>query len=63
MASVDYILHFFGEQPPVRLNGLTTSAQTLLLSQKGTFLIQPSFSLLAQTYLCGNAASINIMYP
>jgi hypothetical protein len=29
----------FSEQPPVRLAGLTTSAQTLLLYQKGSFLI------------------------
>jgi hypothetical protein len=37
MAAVNYILHFFSEQPPVRLTRPTTSTQTLLLSHKRPF--------------------------
>jgi hypothetical protein len=32
------MLHFFCEQPLVRLSGLTTDVQTLPLFQKGSFL-------------------------
>ena len=42
MAAGNYILHFFSEQPLVRLSGLTTDAQTLPLFQRGSFLRQPS---------------------
>jgi hypothetical protein len=52
---------FFGEQPPVLLTGLTTSAQTLLLYQKGSFLrLTPAAEISQDTK--ATAKSQNLSY-